>query len=233
MKIIMANSESDDFESADEEVPKLQVTENLPSSSQKISTSVFKPLKKNSKNNLSEVTQEVSMPPEEQANSSDSLQEASLVSELSDPLALATPHNPDFLGAKPKIPQKSKSKFYSKNTSHEDSLETGAPVISNITTNTINQDLSHKRKSGPSKLGMKISSSKLSSNVDFERSSRATEALTENASHVSAEKQSVNDSIQPLLQKLSLDVSDLSDSVSASIYDQSLMLLFLFIVPLN
>ncbi|KAJ1521370.1 hypothetical protein ONE63_003046 [Megalurothrips usitatus] len=197
----MANSESEDFESADEEVVKVYAG----------GSPTHRP--------TSLGAEEMSLPKPSSTKIPPTPSSATPAAAISSSKSF----NPESLGAKPKLLQKSKSKSHSKHRNHRDTLElAGSPPMS--TSNLNNQEESQRRR--PGKLGVKIPPTNIlpseiaSENNKFPGTTKAT--WRENVSETPTENQDSHNSIQPLLDKLaSLDVVDVSGEVSASLLHNS------------
>lgn len=187
----MANSESEDFESADEEIMK------------PLEYRVQSPLKYRTDSSEREgISPPLSM----------SEESADLPSAASSNTPIVS--NPDSLGAKPKMPLKSKSKSQSKHRSHKDSEDFGVQTINSPST----VDGVQKKRAGSGKLGVKITPSTIlpSEIVALDRKEFQGKSKVSWSGNVSdAENKDSHDSIQPLLDKLSsLDVTDTPNKVS-------------------
>lgn len=185
----MANSDSEDFESADEEVVK--PVEYRDQSHQKHSAA--------------------STEVEETSPSRTASQETAATPSSTASSQSAIVPNPDSLGAKPKLPLKSKSKPQAKHRGSKDSqdgvLNSGSSIAEG------------QKKRAPGKLGVKIApSSILPSEIvapdskEFQGKSKVS--WSGDVSDDKTENKDCHDPIQPLLEKLSsLDVVDTPDEV--------------------
>ncbi|KAK3914375.1 Protein FAM114A2 [Frankliniella fusca] len=199
----MANSESEDFESADEGINS-KSTEGPPSS-QMMSSAESSALTATS--------------PADPGN----LLTAASKKESSDqphgivPVGPAV--NPESLGAKPKTLQKSKGKSYSKHRSQRNTAEYSDSIVSSTNNKPNNQAPIRKGRIGSSKLGVKISPPDIvpnepvvSDSSKYKDNSPWSHDLPKRDEN--KDNQDVHDSIQPLLDKLaSLDVVETSDEV--------------------
>lgn len=212
----MANSESEDFESADEEVVKVYAggsPTHRPTSLGAEEMSLPKP----SSTKIPPTVQLGSFAPEDRSSSCGAASDANPLPHPSSATPAAAissskSFNPESLGAKPKLLQKSKSKSHSKHRNHRDTLEL-AGSLPMSTSNLNNQEESQRRR--PGKLGVKIPPTNIlpseiaSENNKFPGTTKAT--WRENVSETPTENQDSHNSIQPLLDKLaSLDVVDVS-----------------------
>lgn len=191
----MANSESEDFESADEEVMKPREHQDQYQQKQKTASS----------------DREEMSPP-----LTSSQESADLPSGTVPPHTTVVP-NPDSLGAKPKMPLKSKVKSHSRHRSHKDSEGPGAPNI----------DGGQKKRASSGKLGVKIISStilpsEISALDSEEFQGKSKISWSGNILNDNSKNKDSHDSIQPLLDKLSsLDVVDAPDEVTSSADEKS------------
>lgn len=205
----MANSESEDFESADEGI----VSKSQEGSSQ-LSTSAA-----SSASLIDHADSETA--------STASSKKETLDQSHGDFVPLA-PVNPESLGAKPKMPLKGRGKSYSKhrsNINNADTSDSGVPSSND----PINQAPSRKGRSGSNKLGVKISPSAVVKSELGPPDSNKCKGNTDspwsnNLSNLNAneDNQDVHDSFQPLLDKLaSLDCVEASDEVIDTTTDKA------------
>lgn len=208
----MANSESEDFESADEEISKPH-DQSIPASLLPASGDNFA--------NKAHLQQSSTMTAREKPCHQDSdTNEEPKQSQRS----VALPLNPESLGAKPKMLQKTRGKSNSKHRGSKGVLDGEAP--SQGITSFSHQDSNNKRRSGSSKLGVKISPTVVpceSLPADcITVEGKSAVSWNHDASHSKTDCVDLEGSVQPLLDKLaSLDVSKTSETVLDTPTDKS------------
>ena len=228
----MANSESEDFESADEEITKAPENE-----SHHLRNGVkFEPASDQTSTNGSSLPQttevffqSASLIGSKESNldrTFASMPQGKKQSSHGPPVELPSlnPQNydPESLGAKPKVFQKSKSKPHSKHRSLRESEATSTEV--NFSSNL---EPAPKSKIGPMKLGVKMSSRIPSQKDDspdrnkFKSKGKSKVTWCNEISKTDTDNQhdivnqDLHNSMQPLVDKLvSLEVTDTSEQVS-------------------
>lgn len=217
----MANSESEDFESADEEVTKAPENgRNLHQIGGKSQSAMEQTISTND-SSLAPFSELSCQSTSDEINLEGPPAHTTLQLSVGPPIADASlyhqNYNPECLGAKPKVYSKSKTKSHSK---HRNQKETEA--ASTDLNSSDNPESAPKTKMGPSKLGVKISPARIplkeddSPDIDkFKGKGKSKVKWSKDISNTDAVNQDMHDSIQPLLDKLaSLDVMDTSEQVS-------------------